>query len=229
MDAGLVSCLCVTRLRAARLRRAIGCFQRQTYTPRELLVVYETDDAETAALLASIADPAIRGHAVPALPKQSLGALRNIAVAHARGEYIAQWDDDDWYAPTRLTVQLGAMRQMALPVCVLKRWIMFDELTGTAYVSAARGWEGSVVARRGVLGRYADLPRGEEAEAFSVLAGHDSLVLVDRPDLYIYTVHAHNTWDRSHWLTNLLPYATALAAPDQARVRALLEQTLETP
>ncbi len=38
------------------------------------------------------------------LPQRaSIGAKRNLACAEARGELIAHWDDDDWYAPARLS------------------------------------------------------------------------------------------------------------------------------
>ena len=81
----LISCLCVTRGRVALLGRAVGCFLEQTHARRELLILFESDDAATRDYVASLADLRIRGIEVPVLPKQTLGSLRNLAVAAARG------------------------------------------------------------------------------------------------------------------------------------------------
>lgn len=39
--------------------------------------------------------------------RRTIGAKREIACEHARGEIIAHWDDDDWYGPSRLREQLA--------------------------------------------------------------------------------------------------------------------------
>ena len=71
----LISCLCVTRGRVALLGRAVGCFLEQTHAQRELLILFESDDAATRDYVASLADLRIRGIEVPVLPKQTLGSL----------------------------------------------------------------------------------------------------------------------------------------------------------
>ena len=43
--------------------------------------------------------------------KITLGAKLNLACDYARGEIIAHWDDDDWYAPRRLSTQVEALAQ----------------------------------------------------------------------------------------------------------------------
>ena len=101
----VVSCLCVTRNRAALLRRAVACFLAQTHPAREMVVLYEDDDAITRQYLATLSNPGVRPIEVPALPKQPLGALRNLAVGAARGRYVMQWDDDDWHGPERIAAQ----------------------------------------------------------------------------------------------------------------------------
>jgi glycosyltransferase involved in cell wall biosynthesis len=204
------------------LRRAISCFLNQTYLPRELVVVYEEDDPATHACLAALAEPAIRPLEVAVSPKLSLGALRNISMQASRGHYVAQWDDDDWYAPARLAEQIGAIRQSGKQGCVLSRWTMYDELTKTAYVSGSRAWEGSMVAERGAVPSYPDLRRGEDSGVISQMIAERRLVALDGPHLYVYTYHGANTWERSHWQQNLLPYSQPLTPEDQEIVRILL-------
>lgn len=38
--------------------------------------------------------------------RKSIGEKRNIAVKNSTGDYIVHWDDDDWYAPNRISYQL---------------------------------------------------------------------------------------------------------------------------
>ncbi len=220
-DAGtpLVSCLCVTRGRPRLLARAVHCFRAQTWTPRELLIVYESDDAATREALAAWHVEDIRAIEVPAVPKRTLGALRNIAVAEARGHYVAQWDDDDWHAPQRLAAQVDAAQRAGAAACVLARWLFWDAQAGEAYVSARRAWEGSLVARRDAMPDYPDVTRGEDSEVVRSLAAQGLLAMLDEPTLYIYTVHAGNTWGRAHWEDKLRPHAQRLPADIEARVR----------
>ena len=96
----LVSCIMPTRDRRRFVPLAIEYFLRQEYPSRELIVV---DDGTDRVDDLMPADPRVRYLAVP---RSSIGDKRNIAVRAAAGEYIAHWDDDDWYAPTRLSSQL---------------------------------------------------------------------------------------------------------------------------
>ena len=218
----LVSCLCVTRNRVEMLRRAVSCFLNQSYQDRELVVVYEADDAATRDYLAALIHPAIRSVEVGVSPKLLLGDLRNISIQSSRGHFVAQWDDDDWYGPTRLAEQIDAMRQSVRQGCVLSRWLMYDVLAAKAYVSGTRAWEGSIVAERSSIPHYPPLPKGEDSVVITRMLADDNLVALDRPQLYIYTVHGENTWERTHWERNLRPYSQLLTAEDQERVKSLL-------
>ena len=90
--------------RSAWLPHALRCFAAQDYENRELIVASE--DAEVATLLPD--DPRIRFVVTPS--GLALGAKRDAVNEAAHGTWIAHWDDDDWYAPRRLTVQLQALR-----------------------------------------------------------------------------------------------------------------------
>ena len=220
----LVSCLCVTRKRVAMLRRAVHCFLDQTYSPRELVVLYESDDVETRDYLASLNEVQILAIEVPVEPKLRLGALRNISVAASHGHYIANWDDDDWHSPQRLTAQIDAMRVSGKPSCLLMRWVIYDLATQQAYLSGQRLWEGSLVAERAAIIEYPNLAMGEDKPVVDQLILEDKVAGLDSPNLYVYVVHGANTWDVAHWRENLLPYAERLTDESAEKVRALLMQ-----
>ena len=185
-------------------------------------MVYESDDLATRNYLATLQVPNIRTLEVQNVPKQPLGALRNLALQSARGRYVAQWDDDDWYAPNRIEEQLKALVQSGKAACVLSQWIIYDESTRFAYLSAQRTWEGSLLALRAAMLPYPALARGEDTPVIERLLAQGSLALLPRADLYVYVNHGSNTWGRAHFEQNLLTYAQALAPEVAAQVQKVL-------
>jgi hypothetical protein len=137
------------------------------------------------------------------------------------GEYVAQWDDDDWHSPARLAEQMKAIQETGKRGCLLARWTMYDCLTKRAYTSSVRPWEGSIVVERAILPRYPDLAKSEDTRVVDELIQKGQLTLLDRPDLYIYTHHGMNTWDRHHW-EQFLSHSQPLSAETSRRVTAQL-------
>src|SRR5262245_25668507 len=99
----LVSCIMPTRNRRRFASQAIWYFLRQDYPNRELIIV---DDGEDAIEQVVPADDRIDYLRVG---RCSLGDKRNLACEHSAGELIAHWDDDDWSAHSRLSVQVAAL------------------------------------------------------------------------------------------------------------------------
>ena len=217
----LVSCLCPTFGRVPMLRRAIGCFAAQTHVPRELVVVYQSHDAPTRDYLRTLADPSIRAIEIAPSPHLGPDGLRNFCLEAARGDYVAVWDDDDWFAPTRLAEQLAAARVAGRAGCCLQRIFLYDSVTHQAYVSMHRAWEMSLVIERASMPRYANA-RGADSELMSALLRDEKLAPLDRPDLYIYIYHGGNYFSRRHWKSNLAGRGAPLASAESARVAALL-------
>lgn len=197
-----ISCLCVTERRLPYLRRAFRCFRKQTHRERELIVVYREDDMETAAFVQSHAktDRSVIAVSAPASREFTLGHLRNLGVARASGDYVAVWDDDDWHAPHRLSEQLLALRSANLPASALGRIAIYDDLTQVAYHSRWRAWEGTLLCSVEQLGcsPYAHRDRREDTPVLRALELGRSVVLLDRPDLYVYVFHASNTSPEAH-------------------------------
>jgi len=206
-DEPLVSCLCVTRGKPDKLRRAIDCFLAQTYECRQLVIVFEDDDFPTRRVVKEVESRFPRhvvSMEVPARPKLTLGQLRNVAVSLADGEYFCQWDDDDWYHDQRVANQLAAARSSGRPACLLTNWLIFDEIKRQAYFSHFRLWEGTILCRRDVLDeqlRYPSLPRAEDYLFTNLLVERGHVFPLAAAGMYIYTVHTKNTWSRDHFET----------------------------
>lgn len=103
----LICCITPTWDRLEFLRRANDCFEGQSY-PRARCVIWKTGDpligipkARTAHVHAPRTDDSVgvlRNHAI----SWSIASLRD-----GKPDFIAHFDDDDWSAPDRLSVQLA--------------------------------------------------------------------------------------------------------------------------
>jgi len=200
----LISCICITRGKPGMLSRVIRCFYAQSYQNKEMIIVYEEDDHATAAFVSNHnhLGANIQLVKIPAAPRMTLGALRNKGISAANGDFICQWDDDDWYHMNRLTCQYHAMLQQGADGSVLTRWLVFNEVSGKAYLSNRRLWEGSILCRKERIQQkaYENITRGEDTVVIEHLVSTGCLHLVeDVPELYIYVYHGGNTWHSSHW------------------------------
>jgi glycosyltransferase involved in cell wall biosynthesis len=198
----------------------------QTYQNKELIILYEDDDAATENFVGAgfPNDTGIRLFLVAAHPKITLGQLRNLAINAARGEFICQWDDDDWYHMNRLQQQYDKLFTEGRHGSILTQWLVFDSVTGTAYASNVRLWEGSIVCRKSVLQfkAYGDKPLGEDTDTIEYLASINSLYLMNKmPGLYIYVYHGNNSWDYEHW-NEIFRASSALSIQDSKIVADIL-------
>lgn len=204
MNTPLISALCVTHKKPLMLKRVMDCFMNQSYPNKQLVVVYEDHDKDTCTLLESGTwDDTVKLVRVSASPvKLSLGELRNISIEAADGEYVCQWDDDDWYDPNRIAVQVEHIIATNRPACVLSQWVVFDAVNQKAYLSNIRLWEGSIMCKKEIIQQrlYAKIPKGEDTEVVDYLSNNDLLTVIhDMPELYIYIYHGTNTWEQAHF------------------------------
>ncbi len=193
-----ISCLMVTGNRPALAERAVRCFQRQTYANKELVVVDDGEDGTLAAWLQELDDPQIALVRLPAEGK-SLGELRNLAVAHAGGAYVAQWDDDDLSHPRRLEMQMAALWVSQADACLLERQMLWWPQGRRLAVSYGRAWEGSFLCAKGKLPPYPEIACGEDTPSVEQLLAQARVALLDYPQLYTYVFHGQNTFPEAHW------------------------------
>ena len=210
----LISCLMVTQPgREPLIRKAIACFRRQTYEHRELIIVHDAcsdTDAFGQFLQEEAAARIVRSE-----PGRTLGELRNLAIEHANGELVCQWDDDDQYHPDRLLRQWEAMCESQADACFLASQLHYFVRSRDLYArdSGRRGIEGTVMHRRRLPVRYPAMGKEEDTVFMRNLASHgNTTVLSGAPWLYLRVYHGSNTWDEKHhrgmmrsaWDVNLL-------------------------
>ena len=198
----LVSCIMPTRDRAELALQAVRYFQRQDYGERELVIV---DDGRDGLEQRLPDDGRLRYVRAP--EGETIGAKRNRAVAAARGELLAHWDDDDWYAPARLRRQVepllagdGDITGLAAGVFFdLSRWSFWTctpRLHRRLFVGDVHG--GTLVYRRSVWERHARYPNASLAEDASflrqALRRGARLRRLPNDGLFVYLRHEENSW-----------------------------------
>lgn len=137
----LVSIYLPTYNRLRLLKRAVNSVLSQTYSRIELLIVDDNSTDGTKEYLANLQDPRIR-----VLQKQGLRgapASRNLAIMHARGEYITGLDDDDFFHESHIQLLVKAFDPkyscvfvrkynwqdlIFSPVCYFTKSVSFDQL-----------------------------------------------------------------------------------------------------
>jgi glycosyltransferase involved in cell wall biosynthesis len=101
----LVSIITPTYRREEFLPYTARWVRAQTYPHFEWLIL--DDSPVPNPLLAADSDPRIRYQHVE--QRLSIGEKRNRLVAMARGEFIAHFDDDDYYAPRFLELMISSL------------------------------------------------------------------------------------------------------------------------
>jgi glycosyl transferase family 2 len=186
---------------------AIGDFARQTLRDRELIVVHDGDADFDAALWTLCAAHDVDAVVDRAAPGQPLGALRNRSIELARGEIVAQWDDDDRHHPERLALQLDALRRQDavaafsteqlhwFPARALMFWEDWQHDAWPLDVV-----QGTLIGVRAQLPRYPDVARGEDSALLLTLARNAAPVARVKGIgwAYVYTFHGRNAWDAAH-------------------------------
>lgn len=193
----LVSCLMVTGQRPHLAALAIEAFRRQTYPHKELVII---DDSETDTLgpILTGGDAAIRWIRV-SRENKPLGALRNLALAEARGDLLCQWDDDDLSAPIRIERQVRALGATGAEACGLLRLQLWWPTRDWMATSSNRVWECALLWRKGAIPAYPEIRSGEDTPPVKAIVARGRVAMIDSPGLYTYSYHGQNTFPDEHW------------------------------
>lgn len=203
-SAPLVSCVMVTGKDAghyAMARLAAESFEAQTYPNKELVII--NDGPETLNLNVSRCREIRIDQPLDPTKRLTLGALRNIGLDESRGDWICQWDDDDWSHPHRISMQM-AVRQEGCCV-MLQHQIRYSSVANTAYkLDCIVGHAGTIIHPKEIKHRYPEQRLSEDAVFWvenwgdnRVVLGNDS-TWYPGPALYLRFFHGSNSWDEKH-------------------------------
>lgn len=121
----LVSIIIPTYNRWKYLQRAVESVLNQTFTDWECIIV---NDCSTQPY-GDFQDPRITFVNLPVNMRKlhnspcAQGLTRNEGIKIAKGEYLAFLDDDDWWEPNKLELQLQEMKKYNIDFCSTNAWI----------------------------------------------------------------------------------------------------------
>jgi len=123
----LVTCIMPTANRQKYIPNAIKNFLQQNYSNLELVII---DDGEQSSK--GLVPTQSNIHYTFYNTKHSIGEKRNLACNVSNGEIIMHWDDDDWYAPDWVTVQVANLLDSDAHICGLNQ-IQFYSIIDNIY------------------------------------------------------------------------------------------------
>lgn len=105
----LISILMPTYNRKEWLGKAIVSVLAQTYPAWELIIIDDGSESPMEEILESLQDPRIHYHRIEHLGRP--GAVRNVALSMAKGEFVFRLDDDDEMDPACLEKMISYFRE----------------------------------------------------------------------------------------------------------------------
>lgn len=218
----LVSCVTVTNGRVELIGSAIKCFLAQTYSPCELVIVSQGDRDQNLAIRNMI-DGKTNIQFIEAPKHLTLGQMRNLSVELAHGDVICQWDDDDWYHPSRVMTQFRSIRGNAIASLYskylkyfrdTKKMYMIDHNSGTQDYLDLCKWHrhkqflaGSIMFKKPFFHQFNNClyPEGghqsnkeEDLSVLQKLLKVGMVVQVNSGYEYCYVYHGGNVYERRH-------------------------------
>jgi glycosyltransferase involved in cell wall biosynthesis len=197
-----VSCLMVTANRKNLAKRAVSCFQNQTYPNKELVVIDDGNEDYTT-IFEGIPASDIKYIRLKKSADAVLGTLRNRALDEAEGDYLIQWDDDDWYHPERIAIQAKKLSEGYDACCLSSSLMHLSEKEHLKLPFIGRlpdGIPGSIMHVKNNSIRY---PEYRKAEDTVYLKEWKKLKYCKLPDefsyLFIRCYHGNNTWEVDHF------------------------------
>lgn len=186
--------------RYALARVAIESFHDQSWDNRELVIINHGDES-----LAN-GDPRIREIRIDRPADMTLGDMRNLSLDLAQGDYVLQWDDDDWHHPKRMETMME-WRDRGQVIAI--RWqVRINLRTRSAYYNKCdTGQQMSILHKAGEPFRY---PRMNRREDTMFLGQFSRKCVIDNapheplgPMLYVRTFHDMNIWHEEHVMRHL--------------------------
>jgi len=182
-------------------RKSVDAWLSQDYPgPRGLIVI---NDHPSTYLFENASTPKDVVEVKPH-DRLSLGKLRNLGIQAAAGyaDYLIQWDDDDYSAPSRLRYQVE--NTPAGAASIFRYEIHCDLITGEAFANDGKqircgGFPGTMLWPVSAEARFQDKGKAEDTEFVLALKKELPVKVLENPaKLYTRLYHGLNTWSRKH-------------------------------
>jgi glycosyltransferase involved in cell wall biosynthesis len=198
----LVSCIMPTHNRRHFVRQAIHYFKYQDYPNRELIII--DDGSDSVRDLISACEDILY---IRLSGKRNIGYKRNLACEKAKGGIIILWDDDDWYAPNRISYQVEPILENTADVTALQQgllyclqtqqfWTYTKELQNRMFLKGVIG--GTLCFKKKLWNefvRFPDISLAEDAAFLTKLIEQGArLHCLVNSDTFIYIRHDRNSW-----------------------------------
>ena len=188
--------------RSSRMENVIRNYLRQRYQPKELIIILNNNSMNRKEWQLRVGK--YSGIKVFQLDERvSLGECYNFAVEHTVFDYVAKFDDDDYYAPNFLTGEMAAFDYTYADIVgKSSRFIYFQDLSILAYHEAYPQFSyvsyvigATMIVRKEVFRhlRFRDITVGEDTEfQKDCLAAGRKIFSVDK---YNYVTIRHHSSD----------------------------------
>jgi cellulose synthase/poly-beta-1,6-N-acetylglucosamine synthase-like glycosyltransferase len=159
--------------RPSRMENVILSYLRQNYQPKELIIVLNNNDMRLQDWQARVRGiPAIK--VLQADERISLGECYNFAVGQASHDYVAKFDDDDYYAPNFLSGEMSAFNYTCADIVGKScRFIYFLDISTLGFHEASPQFSyvpyvigATMIVRKEVFKhiKFRDITIGEDSE-----------------------------------------------------------------
>ncbi|MFH5831082.1 glycosyltransferase family A protein [Halalkalibaculum sp. DA3122] len=196
----------VTANRKHLMKRSISCFNNQSYANKELVIV-DDGEQDLSEALDAVPPGQLKYLKLEPSDDNTLGKLRNISLEQATGQYLVQWDDDDWYHPDRILIQSDYLDKGYDACCLSGALMHLDtpEYLHHPYVGKLpEGIPGSIMHRNDSSVRYPHTRRAEDTVFLKEWMDRKYIQLPDRySHLFIRCYHGSNTWEKDHFLRRI--------------------------
>ncbi len=202
-----VSCLIVTANRKQLLRRSLFSLKNQTHKNIEVVVV-DNGEEKVEDLMDLFPKEQVNYTFIPPSPDNILGDLRNISLDNATGDYMICWDDDDWFHPKRIEVQLQSLRSGFDACCLEGNIFHIDspDLIDHPYIGhLPDGSPSSIIHKRNDQIRYPSMQRGEDTVYLNrwIEYGKYKMLNLSYSYLFVRVFHGTNVSGKKHFLRRL--------------------------
>lgn len=231
MEYPLISCICILTKHSLPIEQIVNNFIAQTYTNKELLILYESNDCSIGNKLTEITQENITFFEYDS-QKFTLGQTRSFGIEKSNGEFICYWSDDCWHHCGRLEFQYETTKMTSSLGSILNQVLIFDHSRNKAYVSINRAWEETLMLNKETLVSegISDFLLGDGTSVLVMMigVGKEIFPINNFPNLYIKSYYKGKHVPVSINWEEIIDFSYELELIDSNKIKNILTQKTDT-